>query len=120
MPGAWICDKCGLVLQKNNLYVKSGTIGADTKDEVEGCPNDGTAMRGLTWREVNNDYDKMLIEARTKFTAASEVIAKCEAALQAALKSLSEIADIDAENRAGLGHKAVDEALQHISKWKTP
>ena len=119
MPGAWICDKCGFVLQKNNLYVKSGTIGADMRDEVEGCPNDGTVMRGLTWREVNSDYDKMLIEARTKLQAASEVIEKCERE-NWTLRKVSEEIEFEHLEQIERLVQQRDEAQAELHKWKHP
>jgi hypothetical protein len=62
MPGAWICDKCKFTLQKNFLHVRDGSISANIADHCEGCPNDGNAMRPLTWREVNEDLYKRCVE----------------------------------------------------------
>lgn len=65
MPGAWICDKCGFILQQNYLHSADGQISANESDHVEGCPNDGTAMRGLTWREVNTHlFDRLALEVQ--------------------------------------------------------
>ena len=62
MPGAWKCDCCGLVLQKNVLYVGDGLMSADTSPLNEKCPNDGKLMRPLTWREVNEElYEKVCV-----------------------------------------------------------
>jgi hypothetical protein len=52
MPGAWVCDKCGFVLQNSTLHVADGSVSANTADECKGCPNDGGPMRALTWREA--------------------------------------------------------------------
>ena len=69
MPGAWTCDKCGLVYQKNLLMAATGDIKADTSPLNERCPNDGVLMRPLTWREVNEDlYQRlMLAEKRLRW-----------------------------------------------------
>ena len=63
MPGSWTCPKCGFVLMKSTLYVKSGTVGADNSPFNETCPNDGTLMRPTTWREVNESlYNALVLE----------------------------------------------------------
>ena len=82
MPGAWICDKCGFVLQNSNIYVKSGTIGADTKDECEGCPNDGTALRGLTWREANESMYERCVDSLKKLIIATAALELCESVIR--------------------------------------
>lgn len=64
MPGAWICDKCGFILQKNILFASNGNVSADTSPLNVICENDGQLLRPLTWREVNNDLFKMLDESR--------------------------------------------------------
>src|ERR1051325_5773096 len=48
MPGAWVCDKCGFILQNSKLHVADGSLTANTADECNGCPNDGGPMRALT------------------------------------------------------------------------
>ena len=58
MPGAWTCDKCGFGLQKSVLCADSGQVAANTSPLNEVCPNDGTLMRPLTWREANDFYAK--------------------------------------------------------------
>lgn len=67
MPGAWICDRCGFVLQKNIINGRSGTITANNEPFNEPCPNDGKLMRPLTWREANEGYDKALMELRRQY-----------------------------------------------------
>lgn len=63
MPGAWTCGKCQFRLQENILFAGNGAISADTSLDTspvnERCPNDGSLMRPLTWREVNEElYEK--------------------------------------------------------------
>lgn len=58
MPGAWICDKCHFIQQKNILHAASGNVSADTSPLNNICPNDGQLMRPFTWREANDGYDK--------------------------------------------------------------
>src|SRR5688572_10808503 len=72
MPGAWICEKCGFVLQKNVLHVADGSVTANVADECDGCPNDGSPMRALTWRKANDDIYKrccLEIEVNAKLRA---------------------------------------------------
>lgn len=58
MPGAWVCDKCHFIQQKNILHAASGNVSADTSPLNNICPNDGQLMRTFTWREANDGYDK--------------------------------------------------------------
>lgn len=66
MPGAWICDKCGFIVQKNTLHVADGTVSANVADECEGCPNDGSPLRSLTWREANRGFYEDNLRLRLK------------------------------------------------------
>lgn len=55
VPGAWKCPACAFVLTQATLFVQSGEVGS-TLDQVmrmtgESCPNDGTPMLRVTWRE---------------------------------------------------------------------
>lgn len=57
IPGVWACNQCKFQLIASNLYVQDGTIGPDT-DTVPLCPNDGTLMRRVTWKERVSGLDK--------------------------------------------------------------
>lgn len=74
MPGAWICDKCGFVLQKNILHAADGAISADTCPINNVCPNDTTLMRPMTWREVNEGLFKQVCELREGAKAIAEAV----------------------------------------------
>jgi len=52
VPGEWTCDACGFVVVKSVIIASTGDIMADASAHVEACPNDGTAMRQVTWREA--------------------------------------------------------------------
>lgn len=65
MPGAWICDKCKFILQKNTLHARDGSVSANTSPINERCPNDGTLMRPYTWREANEGLYESWIKCRT-------------------------------------------------------
>lgn len=67
VPGRLRCPKCRFELTKATIFVQSGDIGA-SKAEVyqqsEPCPNDGTLMDRVTWREeadANRQYAERLI-----------------------------------------------------------
>lgn len=84
MPGAWICDTCGFTLQKNILHTQDGSISANVSDHCEGCPNDGNAMRPLTWRKANEDLYKRAVELmeengalKAKLSMRTEELMKC-------------------------------------------
>lgn len=49
VPGVWHCRECGYVVSKNILS-PSGR-GADTREDVEGCPNDGTQLFPRSWKD---------------------------------------------------------------------
>lgn len=50
VPGVVRCSFCNFQLQRMNLYVQSGNIGAGTS-QIEPCPNDGNPMLPVTWEE---------------------------------------------------------------------
>lgn len=52
-PGEWRCPQCSFCLSKMTLNVKSGDVGVSGHDVFNGepCPNDGTPMVKVTWRE---------------------------------------------------------------------
>lgn len=52
VPGEWICDKCGFVLSTRTLNAHSGAVGVRAIVETEPCPNDGTPLRSMTWKEL--------------------------------------------------------------------
>lgn len=57
MPGAFMCDKCGLALQgKRKNDDRAGGIEDFDPDEHKTplCPEDGTEMRPMTWAEANH------------------------------------------------------------------
>lgn len=67
VPGRLRCPKCTFELTRATLFVKTGQVGA-SKAEVyiqgEPCPNDGTIMDRVTWREEsdrNREYAEKLI-----------------------------------------------------------
>lgn len=66
MPGAWTCEKCGFVLQKNVIVTRAGKIYADPSPLNEVCPNDGTLMKPLTWRKANDDLFSALMDRQTQ------------------------------------------------------
>lgn len=72
MPGAWICDKCGFVLQKNILHALDGNISADTSPLNEICPNDNILMRPYTWREANENLYNRAVELMKENTILKE------------------------------------------------
>lgn len=74
MPGAWKCDTCGFVLQKNVLHTGDGAISADTSPLNEKCPNEGKLMRPLTWREVNEDLYNQVVKLMNERQARGDCV----------------------------------------------
>ena len=52
-PGEWRCPQCNFCLSKMTLSAHSGEVGYHAKDIYHGepCPNDGTPMVKVLWRE---------------------------------------------------------------------
>ncbi len=59
-PGEWKCEQCGFNLIKKALYVQTGQIGMDREEDLEGCPNDGSWMKRVTWKEIAINLGKQL------------------------------------------------------------
>lgn len=49
--GVYLCDKCGFELTRMLMRASDGAVAVDNKPYDEPCPNDGTRMRPLTWKE---------------------------------------------------------------------
>lgn len=63
IPGCFRCPKCGFVLTKACINATTGEIGTrETERESETCPNDGTFMVHVTYREQLEVYDARLKE----------------------------------------------------------
>ena len=61
MPGQFRCPKCEFQLSKQTMFMQSGSIGISESDlESELCPNDGTPMVHVTYKEQLEAYDKRL------------------------------------------------------------
>lgn len=91
VPGNWRCLRCGFVLTRATLFAASGTVGSSIDDITrmtgEACPNDGTAMVRVTWRDraiENQEWAERLI---------NDVLAAAQAeSLPAALARIKELA----------------------------
>ena len=60
VPGRLRCPQCEFVLSQATMFMGSGTIGltkaqAFCEDEGQPCPNDGTPMVKVRWREEAED-----------------------------------------------------------------
>lgn len=53
VPGAFRCPVCLFRLQTNKLYADTGAIAMDRDAKPEPCPNDGTMMEQVSWRELH-------------------------------------------------------------------
>lgn len=98
VPGRLRCPKCKFELTKATLFLQSGQIGASKKEvyqESEPCPNDGTLMDRVTWREesdANREYATRLIDEIIQATGANSL----PEALQAAAAPRSGIPQYEA------------------------
>jgi hypothetical protein len=63
MPGQFRCPKCGFQWSIQTICVASGQVGTTEKDrQTPDCPNDGTRMVNVTYREQLEAYAKRLKE----------------------------------------------------------
>lgn len=63
IPGCFRCPKCDFALSKQTLSVATGNIGTTEENRLsEPCPNDGTMMVHVTYRERLADYEKRVFE----------------------------------------------------------
>lgn len=76
VPGEFHCPECGFVVTKNILYVNGETIGADTADRLEPCPNDGTIMRPVLYLDALNEARKLACESMMEVRHLRELLAK--------------------------------------------
>lgn len=61
VPNQWFCPKCGFVLTKNAISAQTGEIGhTETCRQSEPCPNDGTWLEQMTWRESCQSANKAI------------------------------------------------------------
>lgn len=57
MPGCFRCPKCGFILTKACINPNLDVIGTREQDRTsEPCPNDGTMMAHVTYREQLEEY----------------------------------------------------------------
>jgi hypothetical protein len=79
MPGCFRCKVCGFVLSKVCINPDLEVIGTREEDrESEPCPNDGTPLTHITYREQLEVYAERLKEEFARYeilkTAASALI----------------------------------------------
>jgi hypothetical protein len=78
VPGKVRCAKCAFSLQRVNLYLGNGAIGAGG-EEVEPCPNDGTPLLPVTWEQEARESwamaEQQFDRARALEAAGAELVA---------------------------------------------
>jgi len=60
VPGYSQCTTCGFHLVSNVIDASFGRIGVDLNAEPEPCPNDGTTMRLVSWKQRCLESEAML------------------------------------------------------------
>jgi rubrerythrin len=60
IPGVWVCDKCGFVLETRTMNAFTGNVSVRRVIATEPCPNDGTPLRSFT----RDDMDEAIRIAR--------------------------------------------------------
>ena len=83
MPGCFRCPKCGFVLTKACINPSMDVIGTREQDrESEPCPNDGTMMVHVTYKEQLEVYAERLKEEFDRFDRHTKAVADFLNALQ--------------------------------------
>lgn len=62
IPGVWRCPKCNFVLNQMVMSASTGTVSANDEPGTK-CPNDGSPMWRVTWKDDAEDMASRL-EAR--------------------------------------------------------
>lgn len=98
VPGRLRCPKCSFELSKATIFAQSGAIGASKAEvyqEAEPCPNDGTLMDRVTWREEadrNREYAEKLISEIIEATGTQSLPEAMEAIKTARAEALASAA----------------------------
>lgn len=79
VPGKVACAKCNFSLQRVNLYVNAGTVGAGG-EETEPCPNDGTPLLPVTWEQEARECWKSIEQWCDRAVAAEKDADRARAA----------------------------------------
>ena len=77
-PGEWFCPKCSFRLHKRVLSASTGDVGIDASTEPDLCPNDGTPMERLTWRQDAGEANKIAMNLFKELERARERINELE------------------------------------------
>lgn len=59
MPGHFKCPKCNFYLIQKSINLNLDIVGMNT-ETPDNCPNDGTEMLGVTWREHVKNQDEAI------------------------------------------------------------
>ena len=71
IPGCWRCTKCHFVLTRTSINAHTGDFGttAADREDSEPCPNDGTEMVRVSWKErckeLGATAEQYCLETRT-------------------------------------------------------
>lgn len=88
IPGCFRCPKCNFQLSKVTLAVNLGEMGTTDKDrDSEPCPNDGTIMVHITYRDRMEEYEKRLGEEFANIEVLRSQLASAEAEREEANKN---------------------------------
>lgn len=93
-PGRWICQTCGFQVTKAFLRAHDGAVGIDARPVEDVCPNDGTSLRRIIWKEDAADANRVGMEQMQRADTAERALAEAEIEI-ARLEALLKEADID-------------------------
>lgn len=72
IPGYLVCDKCAFGGMFSVLSALSGTMSAKDVSDRHVCPNDGSDLRRVTWKERVKDYEKTFHDSAAAHLEAAE------------------------------------------------
>lgn len=68
VPGEFKCKKCGFALSQFNMRAFDGAVG-ERDDPGEKCPNDGSPLWRVTWKERANEHFERAVEEMNRANA---------------------------------------------------
>lgn len=81
-PGRWICRTCGFQITRAILRAHDGAVGVDRSVVEDICPNDGSSMRRVTWKEDAEDANRVGLEQMQRADRAESALEKLRAFAQ--------------------------------------
>lgn len=81
VPGEFCCAKCGFFLSQFSLNANTGAV-SDRDEPGERCPNDGSPLWRVTWKQRANEHYERAAEEMARAEAAEALVTELREGLQ--------------------------------------